>query len=134
MKFFLKAFKNILTIKGRASRPEYWFFILFAVITIGLINLITPLVVYLAGSKVAIILGGLWGVYIILLIVVHFTLLIRRLHDTGRSGAWILINFIPLVGSLVLIVFALEKSQPLENKYGRNPKQITPLDAGISEI
>ncbi|MCB9809097.1 DUF805 domain-containing protein [Candidatus Nomurabacteria bacterium] len=120
MIFFLKAFKNIFLIKGRASRSEYWFFILFAAITIGLIGLVSLAVP--ENSNAAIILGGLAGLYVMVLIVVHFTLLIRRLHDTGRSGIWVLVNFIPLIGSLVLIIFALEKSQSTDNKYGTNQR------------
>lgn len=47
---------------------------------------------------------------------------VRRLHDTGKTGWWLLISFIPLVGAIVLIIFYVSDSQPGSNKYGVNPK------------
>ena len=47
---------------------------------------------------------------------------VRRLHDTDRSGWWVLINFIPIVGGLVLLVFTVLDSQPGANRFGPNPK------------
>ncbi|BDP42173.1 hypothetical protein DAETH_21420 [Deinococcus aetherius] len=49
---------------------------------------------------------------------------IRRLHDTGRSGWWYLIAFVPLVGGIVLLIFAVMDSQPGTNKWGPNPKGV----------
>jgi uncharacterized membrane protein YhaH (DUF805 family) len=48
---------------------------------------------------------------------------VRRLHDTGRPGWWILIGLIPLVGGIVLLVFAVSDSQPGSNEYGPSPKE-----------
>jgi uncharacterized membrane protein YhaH (DUF805 family) len=48
--------------------------------------------------------------------------LVRRLHDTGRSGRWALIGFVPIVGTIVLLVFTLQDSEAGENKYGVSPK------------
>lgn len=48
---------------------------------------------------------------------------VRRLHDTGRSGWWFLLNFIPLVGPIIVIVFTCQDGQISENKYGSNPKR-----------
>jgi uncharacterized membrane protein YhaH (DUF805 family) len=47
---------------------------------------------------------------------------VRRLHDTGRSGWWILISLVPVIGWIVLLVFMLTDSQPGSNQYGPNPK------------
>ena len=49
---------------------------------------------------------------------------VRRLHDTGRSGWWLLLNFVPIIGPLVVTIFMLLDSQPGTNKYGPNPKGI----------
>jgi uncharacterized membrane protein YhaH (DUF805 family) len=46
---------------------------------------------------------------------------IRRLHDTGRTGWWLLIAFVPLIGFIVLLIFYLEKSDPAANEYGPAP-------------
>ncbi|MGO8781935.1 MAG: DUF805 domain-containing protein [Syntrophobacteraceae bacterium] len=48
---------------------------------------------------------------------------VRRLHDTNRSGWWLLLALVPLIGSVVLIVFMVQDSQPGDNQYGQNPKQ-----------
>jgi uncharacterized membrane protein YhaH (DUF805 family) len=48
----------------------------------------------------------------------------RRLHDTGRSGWWILIGIIPLIGAIVLLVFECQDSQPQTNQYGPSPKPL----------
>jgi uncharacterized membrane protein YhaH (DUF805 family) len=53
-------------------------------------------------------------------------LAIRRLHDTGRSGWWMLISFLPLIGFIVLIIFFVQDSQPGTNQYGPNPKESAP--------
>ncbi|MFI4980373.1 MAG: DUF805 domain-containing protein, partial [Nevskiales bacterium] len=51
---------------------------------------------------------------------------IRRLHDTGRSGFWLLIAFVPIIGAVVLIVFDILESQPGDNEYGPYPHPATP--------
>ena len=50
---------------------------------------------------------------------------VRRLHDTNRSGWWVLIALVPIIGSIVLLVFMVQDSQPNENQYGSNPKAAT---------
>jgi uncharacterized membrane protein YhaH (DUF805 family) len=50
---------------------------------------------------------------------------VRRLHDTDRSGWWLLIAFVPIIGAIVLLVFFVLDSTPGDNKYGANPKQAT---------
>jgi uncharacterized membrane protein YhaH (DUF805 family) len=50
---------------------------------------------------------------------------VRRLHDTGKSGWWMLINLIPLIGFIVFLVFMFQDSQMGDNEYGPNPKMVT---------
>ena len=67
--------------------------------------------------------GGIVGLILILATIIPaIAVLIRRLHDTGRSGWWALIGLIPLAGAIVLLVFTVEDSNPTENKYGPSPK------------
>ena len=115
---------NYTNFKGRARRSEYWYVQLFLVITnliaapvdLALMNWDTDRFIANGG-------GGIIGlIWILATIVPAIALLIRRLHDTNRSGWWTLIIFVPLVGAVVLIVFTVEDSADGQNIYGSSPK------------
>ncbi|KZE82677.1 DUF805 domain-containing protein [Paenibacillus polymyxa] len=113
MQWYLNGLKNYVGFQGRARRTEYWMFVLFSVIASFIIGLIdgllglTPILTY---------------IYSLAVLLPSLAVMARRLHDTGRSGWWILIGLIPLVGTIILIVFFCQDSQPSDNKYGKNPK------------
>lgn len=121
MNWFVDALKNkYATFTGRAHRTEYWMFVLFSIIFAIVASIID-----------AIITGGLLGVvYTLAVIIPSIAVAVRRLHDTGRSGWWLLLGLIPLVG-LVLIYFLVLDSQPGDNEYGPNPKGV-PLAAAAA--
>jgi uncharacterized membrane protein YhaH (DUF805 family) len=105
--------KKYAVFSGRARRKEYWMFVL--------INLIITFVLYLIEGLV----GGpgiLGGLYSLAVLIPAIAVGVRRLHDTNRSGWWLLIGLIPLIGTIVLLVFLVQDSQPGENQYGPNPK------------
>jgi len=103
---------------GRARRSEYWFFVLFYVIARIVANIIDSII----GTRGFLGGNGLLGTLLALaLLLPGLAVAVRRLHDTGRSGWWVLIGLIPLVGAIVLIVFFVQDSQG-ENQYGPNPK------------
>jgi uncharacterized membrane protein YhaH (DUF805 family) len=103
-------FRKYVDFKGRASRAEYWWFALFVGL-IYVVGLILMSIDETVGSMLFV--GALLGV-----ILPQLAAAVRRLHDTGRSGAWYLIAFVPYVGSIVLIVLLAQKSQPAPNIYG----------------
>ena len=106
------ALSKYATFSGRSRRSEYWWFALF--------NLLVSLV----GAGVDAALGRplIQFVVALALLLPNLAVLVRRLHDTNRSGWWVLIGLIPLVGSIVLIVFAAQDSQPGTNRFGDSPK------------
>jgi uncharacterized membrane protein YhaH (DUF805 family) len=113
------AFSKYATFSGRATRSEYWWFILFQVIAImGLAFLDGMMGTFSEGAG----LGMLSGLFCLALIIPTFAVGIRRMHDTGRSGWWTLINLIPLVGPIIFIVLAAQDSQAGTNSYGPSPK------------
>ncbi|MCB1125969.1 MAG: DUF805 domain-containing protein [Verrucomicrobiae bacterium] len=113
MDWYLKALKNYVGFSGRARRTEYWMFVLF--------NLIAAIVLGIADAVLG--TGGLLGaVYALAVFLPGLAVAIRRLHDTSRSGWWILIGFVPIVGIIVLLVFAVQDSTPGSNEYGPCPK------------
>jgi len=102
-------FSNYVKFSGRASRSEFWWFILFVVI-IGIIVSIIDNAIG-AGS----IISGIWSLAVLLPVL---GLYFRRLHDTDRSAWWLLIGLIPFIGAIVLIVFWLGNGTADTNKFG----------------
>ena len=111
--------------KGRSSRAEYWLVQLFLVVT----NLAVAFIdLALMGWDVDRFIanggGGIVGlVWILVTIVPALALLVRRLHDTGKSGWLALLGFIPFLGALLLLIFTVTDSTPGDNRYGSNPKE-----------
>jgi uncharacterized membrane protein YhaH (DUF805 family) len=103
---------------GRARRSEYWYFVLFTII----VSIVASIIDSILGTRNTAGATGLVGAIASLaLLLPGIGVGIRRLHDTGRSGWWLLIGLIPIVGAIVLIVFFVQDSQP-DNQYGANPK------------
>ena len=110
--------------KGRSRRSEYWYVQLFLVVTnlavagIDLALMDGDLDRFIANGG-----GGIVGlIWIFATIVPALAVLIRRLHDTGRTGWWALVGFVPFVGAIVLLVLTVSDSSNEENKYGTSPK------------
>lgn len=110
-------FSNYVNFQGRARRSEYWFWVLFTILGGFVLGFIDGLM----GAEVFGLLGGL---FLLATFIPSLAVAIRRLHDIGKSGWWLLISLIPLVGTIVLIIFYVSDSQPGSNKYGANPKGI----------
>ena len=122
MNWFLIALKKYATFSGRAQRAEYWYFVLFYILILFGLTLIDSITgSYSAESG----MGLLEGIFTLLLLIPSIAVGARRLHDTGRSGWWLLIALIPLVGAIVLLVFTVQDSTPGENQYGPNPKGLS---------
>ena len=103
---------------GRARRSEYWFFFLFTAVA-GLVGAILDAIFGIRSDVYR--TGPIEGLIHLALLLPSLAVGARRLHDTGRSGWWLLIGLIPVVGWIILIVFFVQDSQP-DNKYGPNPK------------
>ncbi|UPM54726.1 DUF805 domain-containing protein [Gottfriedia acidiceleris] len=113
MEWYLKVLKNYAVFNGRARRTEYWMFFLFnAIITIILSIL----------QSIADIDNILTGIYGLLTILPSLAVGARRLHDSGRSGWWLLIGIIPFIGTIILIIFFCLDSEVGDNRFGANPK------------
>ena len=121
MQWYLAVLGNYAGFSGRARRKEYWMFILFNVIISVVLAIIDQVVgLTLAEGRI----GLLGALYSLAVIIPSLAVAARRLHDTGRSGWWLLIGFIPLIGGLILLYFFVLDSQPGTNQYGANPKGI----------
>ena len=122
MKWFIKCIKQYADFKGRARRKEYWMFTLFYLLFLLPLALLMGIEI---GLEIEVpIFTILFVLFIFAIIVPTYAVTARRLHDTGRSGWWILINFIPYIGGIWLFVLTCLDSEPGTNKWGENPKEI----------
>ena len=121
MNWYRKCWKQYADFSGRARRKEYWIF--------SLINNIIIFFLYIL--QIVMIESTLWLIFPIILFLYAMAVFlpglavnIRRLHDIGKSGWWYLIYLIPIIGAIWLTVLMCLDSEPGENQWGENPKEI----------
>lgn len=137
MKWFFRGLKKYGIFQGRASRKEFWMFMLVYII----IYIMFMLSMMITGveqqqndktymmettklSTFHSLLTTLYPIFVFGTLLPALAIIVRRLHDTGRSGWWFFISFIAFVGGTVLLVFLLLDGDEQENQYGPNPKTI----------
>jgi len=111
MEWYIGVLKKYVEFSGRARRKEYWMFTLF--------NLIIALVLGFVDSS-----GVVGVIYALAVFLPSIAVSIRRLHDTGRSGWWMLLLLLPLIGAIVLLVFMIFEGNAGQNEYGADPKAV----------
>jgi uncharacterized membrane protein YhaH (DUF805 family) len=111
--------KKYAQFSGRSRRKEYWMFVLLQIVVIVGLSIIET-ILDLSGTVLG-LYGPLTMLAILALFIPGIAVSIRRLHDTDRSGWWILLGLVPLVG-LVLIVFMVLEGTRGPNQYGEDPK------------
>ncbi len=105
-------FNKYATFQGRASRSEYWFFVLFQILAV------------IGGLILDAILGTsalFYALVVLGTLLPALSVMVRRLHDTGRSGWWYWISLVPLVGIILIIVWLCQVGTSGENVYGQDP-------------
>jgi len=113
MNWYLKVLKNYAVFDGRARRKEYWMFVLF--------NMVFAFVLgFLDGILSA---GFLVVFYSLAVLLPSIAVAVRRLHDVGKSGWFLFIGLIPIIGGIWLLVLYCIDGDVGENKYGPNPKE-----------
>jgi uncharacterized membrane protein YhaH (DUF805 family) len=119
MNWYLGVLKKYVEFSGRARRKEYWFFVLFNLIIMCVLSAVDVFV----GTRNAVAgLGVLTGIYALVVLLPGLGVSVRRLHDTGRSGWWLLIALVPLVGGIIVLIFMVLDSERVTNVYGPDPK------------
>ncbi len=121
MDWYIGVLKKYAVFNGRARRKEYWMFVLINLIVSIALGVVDGV---LGTLSVETGMGLLGGIYSLAVLIPSIAVSIRRLHDTGRSGWWLLLAFIPLVGAIVLIVFFAMEGHAEENEHGANPKAV----------
>ena len=121
MNWYLNVWKNYAVFSGRARRTEYWMF--------GFINLFITILAMIHDSILGIGfkgtgLGPIYLLYVLAVFIPALAVLVRRLHDIGKSGAMIFVSLIPIGGPIWLFVLLVRNGQQGENEYGPDPKDI----------
>ncbi|SQI44327.1 Inner membrane protein yhaI [Leminorella richardii] len=121
MEWFKKCLTQYADFSGRARRKEYWMFQLFACLIVIALAIVGGILDSLFGSN-GVVSILLIGVFYLAILVPALSVTVRRLHDTDKTGWWILVALIPF-GSLVLFVFTVLDSTSGTNAYGPSPKE-----------
>ena len=121
MSWYLRVLKQYAVFRGRARRKEFWLFWL-----VHLLIMIAVSFVDAALGTAEEDVGPVFLAYYALTFLPSLAVSVRRLHDTGRSGWWILLNAVPVVGSLVVLAFSAMDGVPGDNEYGPSPKEHVP--------
>ena len=119
MEWFVEAMRKYAVFKGRARRKEYWWFLLVYLLISLVLTVFDGIIgKYDAQSGMG-LLSGLFGVATFL---PGLAVAVRRLHDTDRSGWWVLITVLPVIGLLIFVIFMARAGTPGENRFGADPK------------
>ncbi len=112
MNWYLSVLKNYAVFEGRARRKEYWMFFL--------VNILISIAFQVVDGVLGTVFLGI--IYSLAVFVPSLAVGVRRLHDVDKSGWWLLLVLIPVVGVLVLIYFAATEGTQGSNQYGSSPK------------
>lgn len=118
MNWYMAVIKNYAGFSGRARRKEYWMFVLFNAIIAVVLAILDNAMGTMSESGY----GILSGLYSLGVLVPSIAVGVRRLHDIGKSGWWLFISLVPLIGTIWLLVLLATDSQAGTNQYGTNPK------------
>lgn len=105
---------NYANFSGRSRRAEYWYFSLFILLAYAAIMLLTAVRPWFGIA--------LTFVFLIAMVIPGMAVNIRRLHDTDRSGWWVLIGFVPLLGAVMLLIWHCTPGTVGPNRFGADPK------------
>ena len=107
--------RNYAQFNGRSRRKEYWYFMLFYYCVVFAFSLLSVLT-----------FGWiLLQLFLMAMLIPSLAVTVRRLHDVGKSGAWILVGLVPIFGWVVMVIWLCQDSQPGSNRYGANPVQMS---------
>ncbi|MDH4226752.1 MAG: DUF805 domain-containing protein [Deltaproteobacteria bacterium] len=117
MNWYIEVLKKYAVFDGRARRAEFWYFQLF--------NFIITLILAFATSAIKLPIISI--VYYLAILIPSLAVNVRRLHDIDRSGWWLLIAFVPIIGFIILLIFDITDGTPGKNRFGDNPKETAPV-------
>lgn len=132
MNDFIKPYLKYAQFNGRADRKEFWYFVLFYIVVMAILSILDGMLfggaqTYSGDNGLSYSSSGpLAAVFGIGSFIPFLAAAVRRLHDTGKTGWWILLGLIPLIGTIILIVFYAQKGQAEANAHGEPPQGSRP--------
>ncbi|MBD8081326.1 DUF805 domain-containing protein [Chryseobacterium caseinilyticum] len=121
MKWYLKVLKQYADFNGRARRTEYWMYLLFNMIFAAVAAVLDNILGLKFSPEIP--YGYIYLLYGLAVFLPGLGVAVRRLHDVGKSGWFMLIALIPIIGGIWLIVLMATDGTPGRNEYGVNPKE-----------
>ncbi|WP_439183191.1 DUF805 domain-containing protein [Carboxylicivirga taeanensis] len=118
MNWFIAALKKYADFSGRARRKEYWMFVVFYALFSFAAAIIDGLLISMAGIYFTPVLT----LFALSMVIPTLAVSVRRMHDIGKSGAMILVSFIPIIGGIWFLIMAATEGTAGENQYGQDPK------------
>ncbi len=116
MEWYFTVLRKYAVIAGRARRKEYWMFVLISAVVVLVLGIVNGLM----GADVP----ALPLYYTLAVVLPGLAVTVRRLHDTDRSGWWLLILLVPIVGAIVFLVFMATPGGEMANRFGASPKAV----------
>ena len=139
MDWMLMPLRRYAEFTGRSRRKEYWMFFLFVVVVSVVLRILDSALglggsssssMSTSGSQIgagaSLHTGVLGAIFIVATLIPSIAVGVRRLHDTDRSGWWLLIALVPFIGGLVLLIFFLLDGTSGPNRFGPDPKHLAP--------
>jgi len=118
MNWYLEVLRKYATFSGRARRKEYWMFFLFNIIIAVVLGFLDGMMGLAQQGGV----GILSGLYCLAVLIPGLAVSVRRLHDTDKSGWWVFIALVPIIGALWLLWLMIKEGDTGTNQYGPSPK------------
>lgn len=118
MNYYSICLSKFADFSGRARRREYW--------TFALVNCLIAMLLLILGlafGEDSPASNIMVTIFYLIMLVPNLSVSVRRLHDIGKSGWYMFLSLIPLIGGLILLIWSLMDSEPGENQYGKNPKE-----------
>ncbi len=120
MKWYLKVMNNYANFNGRARREEFWMFQLINILIYVALTVVSFALMSVTESAMAF---GLIYLYAFAILIPSLAVLVRRLHDIGKSGMFFFVSFIPIIGGIWLLVMEVTEGDKGGNMYGPDPKE-----------
>jgi len=119
---FIQAYRKYAQFTGRSDRKEFWYYVLFYLIVSAILSVVDGTFFGGAIGRDGTSITPLTSVFGLVSLIPGIAVSVRRLHDTGRSGWWYLLWFIPLIGWIVLLIWYCQKGHAEPNGYGDAPE------------